>query len=487
MKGLVLAAAAACAAAAGAGSYYSLRAQQAADQIVACAYDANAGTFLNEELWQSGNTIESLSHLLALAPTSARAVQWTQLLLNTYLRTPPVVDNCFDDHQWWLLADIAAYETTGDVAFVRRAAEVFDFVSTQGWDAFTSTCGGGVAWCPVTGNAAPYKNAVTVELFLTSAARLVPYTSLLGKPAGYYASWAQTAWAWFTGSGMLNPATGLVNDGLNASCQNNGQTTWTYNQGVLLDGAGLMSTIAGNSSAVAVAEGIVDAVIAHLTSPTSFGPVLVEPCGAGSSCMPDGVIFKGIFMRHLAELVTLGAAGKVPASAGFIANATAFITANVQSALASAVCPGGGITMDWRGPCNDTNTATFTSGLDLLTAAARVGAPAPTEAAQLVPLALGNCVDATGAGMPNCYLPGVSERECAAAALSDAAAVGYDWESSCLLPNGTYCRVRTLGGAAACPSGWSYGGGSATTITGGNNASLTLCVVKPSAVFARLD
>jgi hypothetical protein len=52
------------------------------------------------------------------------------------------------------------------------------------------------------------------ELFLTSAMELHPYTALLGKPAGYYLGWAVKEWTWLQNSGMMNPSTGLLNDGL---------------------------------------------------------------------------------------------------------------------------------------------------------------------------------------------------------------------------------------------------------------------------------
>ena len=69
-----------------------------------------------------------------------------------------VQDKCFDDHQWWELAWIRAYQATGNVSYLQRAALIFDFVATNAW---TPLCGGGVIWCP---NGDPYKNAITNEL-----------------------------------------------------------------------------------------------------------------------------------------------------------------------------------------------------------------------------------------------------------------------------------------------------------------------------------
>jgi predicted alpha-1,6-mannanase (GH76 family) len=75
-----------------------------------------------------------------------------------------------------------------------------------------------------------YKNAITNELFLTLAVLLHQR-----NPAGGYLTWAQREWDWFSSAGLIGPD-GLVNDGLTAACQNNGGTTWTYNQGVILGG-----------------------------------------------------------------------------------------------------------------------------------------------------------------------------------------------------------------------------------------------------------
>ncbi len=94
-----------------------------------------------------------------------------------------------------------AYHATGEVSYLKRAATVFDFV-LQAWT--PQFCGGGVNWCPVSGSDAPYKNAITNELFLSSAMALHPFAEQLGKHTDYYLNWAQTEWAWLTASGMLN-------------------------------------------------------------------------------------------------------------------------------------------------------------------------------------------------------------------------------------------------------------------------------------------
>jgi predicted alpha-1,6-mannanase (GH76 family) len=50
-----------------------------------------------------------------------------------------------------------------------------------------------------------------------------------------YLQRAADEWSWFQGSGMINSGH-TINDGLNDACANNGDVTWTYNQGVILAG-----------------------------------------------------------------------------------------------------------------------------------------------------------------------------------------------------------------------------------------------------------
>ena len=177
------------------------------------------------------------------------------------------------------------------------------------WD---GVCGGGVDWCPVSGAQVPYKNAITTELYFTGAMLLHPHAAVLGKAPGYYLDWAARMWGWFGASGLVNAA-GLVNDGLDgATCRNNGQTTWTYNQGVLLEGLALLGAATGNASLVALAGSIAGAVAAGAGG-LSPGGILEEPCGG--PCSGDQLIFKGIYVRHLARLAALAPGAAPPSGA----------------------------------------------------------------------------------------------------------------------------------------------------------------------------
>ena len=179
------------------------------------------GVFPGEQLWQAGSTLETYA---SLSVALQQPQLYAALFQAIYDVTPVIVATCYDDHQWWLLGWVRAFEATGSVAYLERAAAIHDYVATNGWE--TTICGGGVTWCPKPTN--PYKNAITTELFITASARLHVHAAALPKyPAGHFLGWATQAWGWLAGSGMINNAS-LVNDGLNApACTNNGQTTWS--------------------------------------------------------------------------------------------------------------------------------------------------------------------------------------------------------------------------------------------------------------------
>ena len=466
--GFAVAACGAAAAVAPAWPPYAASAVVLADRLTACSYAPALGVFVGEGLWQTGSTLETVgTALLPGAPPLPPRLRASLLaaLGASFEKLPPIVDHCFDDHQWFGHAWAVAHQATGNASYLNRSAAVFEFTASFGWNA--SSCGGGVTWCPPpTG---PYKNAITAELFLSLAMALHPHAAALGRPPAYYSDWGAKAWAWLAASGMLNSQY-LLNDGLNGGtpCTNNGQTTWTYNQGVLLSGLARLAAATGDPAPLAAAVAVANATFALLT----VDGVLSEPCPAGQ-CGQDGHIFKGVFVRHLGYLLQ---AQGLPA--GFRAQAVAFLAANAGALLAQDACRDGGFGFRWgEGQCDVESPATDSAALDLLLAAAGAGAGAPGAPPTWGLLGLGNCQDDAGASMPNCFADGLTLAACRDAAVVTPGAVAFDHHLTCLGAGVGFCRVRTTAGASAC-QGMQFEGGSAGAVTQGDGSALTACYVK---------
>jgi hypothetical protein len=198
-------------------------------------------------------------------------------------------NNADDDTAWWGLVWLQAYELTGVPAYLSMARTDADYIHRD-WD---GVCGGGVWWQR---DPRSYKNAIANELFLELAAWL--HNDIRGDTK--YLRWAEAEWSWFDRSGMINKD-GLVNDGLDDNCQNNGQNTWTYNQGVILAGLAQLYRATGDQALLTSATGIARATIRRLT----VAGVLTEPC-RGDRCEDqldaDTQAFKGIFVSGLKVL-----------------------------------------------------------------------------------------------------------------------------------------------------------------------------------------
>ncbi|MFT4111180.1 glycoside hydrolase family 76 protein [Silvibacterium sp.] len=318
-------------------------------------YDSSTGLFNTTGWWNSANALNAIidymkrtgsrTYLSDVSNTFAKAVN------EAPSPTPgDFIDTAYDDTQWWALTWLDAYEFTGNPAYLQMTEKIFSYV-TQAWT--PSQCGGGLIW--QTTNA--YTNSVTNELFLELSARLYLVTHQAS-----YLQWAQKELTWFNASGLIN-SSNLINDGLTTSCQNNGQTTWTYNQGVILGGLAALYQGTHDETYLTEAKQIADAAISTLVS--SDG-VLTEPCsGSCPGENPDQTQFKGIFIRNLEALY------QVTGDQSYLD----FIHKNASSIWENDLNIYDQIGFDWSGPLSaqdqSFNASTLSSGLDALNAAAR--------------------------------------------------------------------------------------------------------------------
>jgi predicted alpha-1,6-mannanase (GH76 family) len=267
---------------------------------------------------------------------------------------PGFSNEYYDDDGWWALAWIAAFDLTGEARYLDLARGLFAGMA-DGWD---DVCGGGLWWT----REKTYKNAIPNELFLLIAGRLHQRTAEPG-----YLDWALREWRWFDASGLIGPS-GLVNDGLTADCANNGQTTWTYNQGVIIGGLAVLHEITGDGTYLGRAEAIAAAALRDLTVPPG---ILAEPGERPARRRPfalrglaggDLPQFKGIFVRNLYELYL-----RSP-RAGY----RDFILANAASLWRHSRNRRNQIGLIWTGPFDRPDAVRQGSALDVLNAAVGV-------------------------------------------------------------------------------------------------------------------
>lgn len=316
-------------------------------------YSQSTGLYATpSDWWNAANSITALANYARVTGDSS----YNSVFANTFTAAQKshanFIDSYYDDQQWWALAWIDAYDLTGNLPYLSMAETIFGNVAANGWD--TSVCGGGVWW----GTARTYKNAIPNELFLAVAAELANRTG--GTASSGYLGWAQKEWVWFKASGMIN-SQNLINDGLNstnpASCTNNGRTTWTYNQGVILGGLVELYRADQDPTLLPEAEAIAGATISHL----SANGILTEP---GNLSGGDGPQFKGIFMRNLMELYQA-----LPSTDAHTLQYRSFAGANAQSIWKNDRNSANELGGLWQGPFDSADATRQTSALDALIAA----------------------------------------------------------------------------------------------------------------------
>jgi predicted alpha-1,6-mannanase (GH76 family) len=312
-------------------------------------YNPRTGLWKRAGWWNSANALTAvIQHSQRTGERRYRYVVETTFG-RAGLANPAFSNEYYDDDGWWALAWIAAFDLTGEVKYLDLARALFDGMAA-GWD---DACGGGLWWT----RGKTYKNAIPNELFLLIAGRLHQRSPGRGDHLG----WALREWQWFRASGLIGPA-GLVNDGLTADCLNNGGTTWTYNQGVIIGALAVLAEITGDDAHLSQAEAIAAAALSDLTVPPG---ILTEP-GEGRTARRDRdrPQFKGIFVRHLYELHRHRPR---PAYRDFI-------LANATSLWRNSRNHRNQVGLSWSGPFDRPDAVRQTSALDVLNAALAVAA-----------------------------------------------------------------------------------------------------------------
>lgn len=257
-------------------------------------YDTNNGLW-QTRWWNSANAVTALAGFQSTVSDALNNM--TDIVFPTTFDKAPsyygytnFINDYYDDELWWALAWIQVYDVTGDTKYLDMASGIFED-NKAAWG--TTPCNGGLWWS----KDRTYVNAISNELYLTTAAKLANRKPSSSEPC-YYWNEAVRAHAWFLDSKLINDDD-VVNDGLNDACQNNGIVPFTYNQGVILSGLTEMAWATGDNSYNDLANKLALAGIEHFTDSNG---VLRESCEP-NSCNGDSQQFKGIFARNIQFMV----------------------------------------------------------------------------------------------------------------------------------------------------------------------------------------
>jgi len=204
-----------------------------------------------------------------------------------------------DDILWPSQGAIAAAEFYGseskipgsDTTWLELAEKTFREVSTKGQ--LDKKCGGGIYWYRDRSDSkGSYKSLITQLEFISQGAR----NYMINK------NWktlmlAQDVLEWVISSGLGNPRTGVLLDGVDVSkCSEFRHKQWSYNYGQFLGSLAWMGKATGNMR-------YLDFGIPFLNySLRTFAPnnIITEPCEATRSCNRDQQGFKAVYARNLA-------------------------------------------------------------------------------------------------------------------------------------------------------------------------------------------
>ncbi|KAK4183481.1 glycoside hydrolase [Podospora australis] len=209
-----------------------------------------------------------------------------------------------DDHGFWGMAAMLAAEldlpnSNDNLSWVDYAVNVFRS-KEQRWDDFT--CDGGFRWqIPPTNMGYDYKNALSTAVYINLGGRLARFT---GNET--YGEIAERSWDWLTEVGYID-AKNNVYDGAHVqkNCTDINRVQFSYTPAVLLEGAAHLYNSTTGEEQTRWRDRLIAMTNRTLDVFLQKGVHIEVACELRSTCTPDMVFFKGIFLRAFANVAQL--------------------------------------------------------------------------------------------------------------------------------------------------------------------------------------
>lgn len=296
--------------------------------------------------WRNAHALDVLTDVYIRTKKKSVKKYMDELVSGMYVQNGnSYIIDYYDDMEWMALACIRAFEATGDKKYKDIADLLWIDIKT-GWD---DTWGGGFFWNKERKNKNTPANAPACII----AARLY---QLDHNPAEL--AWAKKIYRWQKDQ-LVDPATGLVWDGLDAGGTNK-DWKFTYNQGVFIGSGVELYKITGD-------EGYIKDALktAHhsLSADITKNGILKDEGGG------DGGLFKGILVRNLVLLIKDGniAEADMKLFGGFLLHNALVLW------LQGTSQPGVIFGANWSKKVTNTDTSTQLSGEMLLEAIVSLG------------------------------------------------------------------------------------------------------------------
>lgn len=247
-----------------------------------------------------------------------------------------------DDSGWWGITWLKMYDRSGDAKHLTTTKAIHAHMA-RNW---RPDKGGGIMWCEDEDKLRP--NAITNNLFLILSARLFQKTK---EPP--YLTWAEKTLEWFRKNALYDGIAIVDAPGHKGDY-------WSYNQGTYIGGLTSLYIATGKQEYLDEAVKVTQTVLnkAGLVLPEG---IAIEKLGTSG----DATLFKGIFVRYLAQLRdTLNARKQYPEVAKQIDTC---IRKSVTSLLQRCDKPDELVSCHWH-PCTEPETRDFNTQVAALAA-----------------------------------------------------------------------------------------------------------------------